>query len=566
MRRKIIISFLLLSFCFSGLFYSQTGNNTQIIKQGHWIYDDLYTLFSENKISSFIDNQPMSYGEIKFYFSELDYEKLSASGKELYDALETFLHKNDNFFGEDSALKLYSNPKTNIEFYYKSNINIPWSFDYAVKDRFVTLPVVIGFSDYITIGSDFFIGKNYSASHSSGNFTNIPYSFSHIDMSFQKFSYFSSGLCFDSWGMNFHAGKEGLTIGNTKLGSIIYNETFETNFYSQLNVFTKRLKYSMDVSQVENDTNKKYIFLHQLNLRPFKNFKFGVIEGSLLDAPFELKYLTPLTVMHNFFSWFNTDITDTERKYYNEGHFGAYLCFTFEYIPFENFRIYGYYSQNEILDWGWEHTDDQLCYPDSLGGQLGFQFTVPLENNARIISTAEFVYTSPYLYIKQSPDWSFWSKRTEQGSGEDVCSWIGSPFGPDCFAAFFSCEYKDEGKWNLTFEYLFKIKGQNNSLIFDRTKEISGENIYIYYPYAQYIDSESELDKLAAINKGRYMWMTGIPEYSNRFSLYGEYKITKNISLYAKCAYSFAFNSNNLKNVFDQGIEFGIGCEYMIFK
>ena len=61
--------------------YSINGNNTQLIKAGHWVYNDLYTLSSEAKKSYFIDNQPLTVGELKFYFKEIEFETLSESGK-----------------------------------------------------------------------------------------------------------------------------------------------------------------------------------------------------------------------------------------------------------------------------------------------------------------------------------------------------------------------------------------------------------------------------------------------------------------------------------------------------
>ena len=98
----------------------------------------------------------------------------------------------------------------------------------------------------------------------------------------------------------------------------------------------------------------------------------------MLNAPFELRFMNPLFINHSFIGWKDYSLTSLERRYYAEGHFGAYLCFNAEYIPTPNLRIYAYYSQNEIMDPGWEHHEWDYAYPDSLGGQLGVEYLLPL--------------------------------------------------------------------------------------------------------------------------------------------------------------------------------------------
>ncbi len=547
--------------------YSVNGNSTQLIKAGHWVYNDLYTLSSEAKKSYFIDNQPLTVGELKFYFKEIEFETLSESGKFLYQKIDDFLNTNQSFF-KDQEFRLFVNTKINAEFYYKSNPQIPFSFDYAIKDRFLTVPIIIGFADYVTLQTDLFLGKNYIRAQSPDSFSNIPLAGDQFEFLTPRYAYGSCGITRDDWGANISVAKEGLTVGNTLLGSVIYNNTFETDFYVQINFFTKWLKYTSDIVQVSSD---KYIYLHQVNIRPFKNFKFGCIEGSLLNAPFELRFLNPLTIMHGFKGWVDY-ANATEMEYYNEGHFGAYLCFTMEYMPVSNLRIYAMYAQNEILDFGWAHSDIDYAYPDSLGGQLGIEHTIPLINSDFIKNTVEAVYTSPFLYVKQSPDWSFYKVRTDEFTHQDISSWIGSPFGPDCFAVKYNSTYQSK-KWKTSLSYLFKIHGENNSSIFNTTQTRDGTDgtetkIYTYYPWTEYkiATEDGDTDAAnAAIKKSRNMWMSGIREYTNQFTISGEYQIFDNLKLYGQVVYSFIFNTKNILNNFQQGIELGIGCEYSIF-
>ena len=545
--------------------FAKSGNNTQILQSGHWVYDDLYTLCMESKQSIFIDNQPLSIGELLFYLKNIDYENLSDNTKFIYDKLYSFLKQNDDFLPEQDV-RLFVNLRLNPEFYYKTNDSIDWSFAYNYHDFAFTVPVIIGFSDYITIEPDFFIGKNYYYSQKNDNFINIPFAGNQMEFLFPRFAYGSTGKYFDNWGFNFHVGKEGLKIGNTCTGSIIYNDTFETDAYFQLSFFNNILKYTMDVAQVDNS---KYLYLHQLNIHPFSNFKFCMIEGSLLNSSFELRYLNPFMIMHSFGSWYDykNKLTEQELKLYREGHFCAYLAFTFEYMPFSNIRIYGLYAQNEILDLGGSRSDSALSVPDSLGGQLGIQWNIPLKNNSYLKNQFEAVYTSPYLYVKQSPDWSLFRSRTDMQTKKNIGSWIGSPFGPDTFSLYFESSYYTSDKWSLGASYNFTIHGENSiENLFSKKETYDGVEIYSYYPSVEYGLAETEEQKQDAKNKGRYMWMTGVNKFHNQFTLFSSYSILENLKAYLSFSYNFIFNNLNEEGIFSQGIEFIFGIEYKIFK
>ena len=152
---KKIVYLLLISLLTFSMF-AKSGNSTQVIKSGHWIYDDLEALCMEAKTEYFFETQPMSIGEMKFYFKRIPYEKLSDSGKVLYEKVKAFLNKNEDFFPEQEV-RLFGNIKVNPEFYYKSNKDINWSFDYYITDFFITITVIFGFSDYVRNEPDFII-------------------------------------------------------------------------------------------------------------------------------------------------------------------------------------------------------------------------------------------------------------------------------------------------------------------------------------------------------------------------------------------------------------------------
>ena len=585
--KKIII---FCTFLWSAHFlFAETQDNTKIIQSGNRIYSDLYILFNETGLSHFIDNQPMSIGEIKFYFEDIDYESLSESGKRLYQSVSDILQQEDNLFKsklvkaeeiKKQNLRLFINLKVTPEIYYRSDKSIPWTFDYNIKDFALSFPVIMGFDDYFTIQSDFFIGKNYTMTQAPESVTNIPLSGDDFEFLFPKFAYGSVGKTFDTWGFNFHAGKEGVTLGKTELGSIIYNKTFETDFYSELNFYTKCYKYTMFVNQVDSET---FLYLHQLNFRPFKNLRFSALEGSLLNSPFELRYLNPLMIMHSFGSWKQHDyqMTDNEDYYYGEGHFCAYLGLSFDYVPISNLRIYGLYAQTEILDLGGNRSQQSLSTPDGLGGQLGFEYTFVMKNGGFLRANLEASYTSPYLYVKQSPAWSMYQIREEMQTSGDVISWIGSPFGPDCFATKLNLNYEPNDRWNLTFGYLFKIHGENTAekmfnpetqrikINVGTEEEPEWEWVWAHYPYARFKEAlkngdQEGMDK--SVREARYMWMSGIPEYTHSLSLAAEYKITEHINVAGNLVYTFILNSDNISENLKKGLEIALSFQYKLFN
>ena len=85
----ILVLTAFLSFC--PFLNAETYGTQQLIPAGHWVYDALFMLSNETKRTSFATNAPISVGELKMYLNLVPYEKLSDSGKNLYDKLSEYL-------------------------------------------------------------------------------------------------------------------------------------------------------------------------------------------------------------------------------------------------------------------------------------------------------------------------------------------------------------------------------------------------------------------------------------------------------------------------------------------
>ena len=58
----------------------------------------------------------------------------------------------------------------------------------------------------------------------------------------------------------------------------------------------------------------KYLYLHQIDIRLFKKLTFSALEGMIVNAPFELRFINPLTVFHGYAPWKDYD-SDFEEAY-----------------------------------------------------------------------------------------------------------------------------------------------------------------------------------------------------------------------------------------------------------
>lgn len=617
-------------FSFCPFLNAGTYGTQQLIPAGHWVYDALFMLSNETKRTSFATNAPISVGELKMYLNLVPYEKLSDSGKNLYDKLSGYLGEKAHSI-DMGPVYFGFNLNAAPGILYKSNSELDWSFatDYTghknsvngynilspenyrnkadgsnidweeiekngkktdekyelpkIKDSgtgygaysgfinsygsasFAEIPLYLGWSDYFVIHTGISFAKSFWGMESDSNVTNIFYSTDDMDFLWPKTAYGSAGKTFEKWGVNINFGRQGLQVGKTLTGSVIYNSTFETEGYFQLNLYSPRMKYNLDVVQVSTD---KYLYMHSIEARPlFDWIRFGILEATLVQSGFELKHLNPLMIMHSFGSWEDSDyVSDIEKEYYGEAHICQYMGISLELTPFKYSRLYFLYAQNEMQTPFELGSANANSIPDGIGLQAGFELTIPDKHNGWWTGTLEGVYTTPYCYIKQGADWSLYSTRNnmQSNSGVPLCSWIGSQFGPDALGFQARVGYSQVSKWNAELDYLFLAHGTNSFGLFNNTIEIDGKEYYAYYP--------SVLRKMGLItdeeaeNIARTYVLTGSVQFTNRITAKASYNLARHMSLSGRATYSFIFNNKNEEGNFAHGFEGCLMFEYKLFE
>lgn len=564
--------------------YSQIYNPQQLIPANHWIYDAIYYLQLESKQISLLDNSPISVAELSLFLKSIDFYNLSSSGKDLYYKIQNYLYDSKSLFSFGPVkvnLKLNLSPS----FLFKTNPNIDWSFatDYTgeqngidsgygsvsnyMENEFVSpifsVPISISFDKYAMIYAEPFLGKSYWAMSEPDNISNIPMAGSDMDFLTPRNAFFSGGYTFNWWGINLHIAKEGLEIGRTTTGSVIYNSNFETDAYIQLSFFAPKFKINIDVVEIQKN---KYMYLHQFEFSIFNRIKLGLVEGTLVDGPFEIRFLNPLMIMHSFNAW-DEYYTPFEKQVYGEAHISQYLGVTLDIIPFKNARIYSLYAMNELQTLTELGSVSSNSIPDSFSFQLGMEYNIPLKNSLNWFSfSLEGVYSSPFLYIKQGADWSLYRERFNMHSYSNIPirSWIGTPFGPDSIGGKLKITYNQINKIKIDFGYLFVAHGINSFNLFDKKIIVYDENgkpveIYGYYPSVLYRNKKIKSEDAEKV--GRNHFLTGIIQYTNELSLQGKYIINKNFEINSKLSFIFIYNHKNITDNFEFGVEAYFNCK-----
>mgnify|MGYP004548887107 FL=1 len=555
MKRFIALCFFYSTVMFR--LFPRSVSGMQLFPASHWIYGAMESVASDVGAVLPWGSVPASAGELRTWFYGIDREGLSDPVMRIYDEIDSFLRSDHDGVPGAGAFRFSGNIILNPEFYWKSNPEIPWSFRYFMSDNLATAPLLFGFSDCLMIETDIFLGKNFASMQAPGNFTNIPYRTDQLEFLFPRFAYASAGKIFGGWGFNLCVGKEGMQIGNTGRASILYDSTFETDAYVRMSVFSRFFRYSLGTVQIDR---AKYLYLHQADINPLPCLRLSLVEGSLVNAPFEIRFLNPLMVMHQFSAWTEYN-TEEENRWYDEGHFCAYLGFTFDWSAARNLRIYGLYAQNELQTIGERSTEKGRSYPDSMGAQLGAEFSLP--SGAGLWKfRIEGVYTSPWLYIKTSPDWSLYRARRDNmnSAANPVCTWIGR-FGPDCAGFIAGAEYSECRLWSFSAEYMLIAHGSTDFGIFSGRND---DGIWTYYPTVRYNMAESDDGRAAAVALARDMGLSGTVEFRNSVVLRCSRRFGEHLELNAETAASVIFNCGNVRDNLQCGIEIGAGIKYNV--
>jgi hypothetical protein len=535
-------------FCLNAAFAVPRGRQ-ELVPSGHWIYDALTAISLENSLVNFSDNAPLTVAEIESYMDEIDYTKLSPSGRKQWNRINDYLRE-QNWSFNSGKLSVGIDPTFNPEAYYKTNDDIDWQYDRYQRNALIDVPVTFSAGDWLTMGCDFHLAQNQGEMLHDDDYCNIPLSSDQFDVNFPKTGYISTGYQFgEASGFSFQLGSGSQSIGRTETGSCIVSDYMTGASYGQLSFYSPNIRYVFTATELNVD---KYMYMHRVSFRFAKKLTLSVMEATLTNASLELRYLNPFTVFHGMAPW---------RDYgSDDSHNGEYLGLSLNYVPFSYLRLYGLFVMDQYqVPYETDNWPDSLT-PNAMGGQLGLESYIPARDGY-LHFVLEGYYAQPCLYIKQSPDWSFVRTYTDNiGDNAIFYEWVGSPFGPDTIAGELTAGYEMPGKWSVDLTYLFMVQGENaEKSIFGTWSSTDGG------------DTESSWSSTwpyptSANGRNIYaMTPTGTPKYTNRLSVRGTWHANDWLSFTLQPAYVIIFNNTNSSGTRIVGnTDWGVECAFAV--
>ena len=555
MKKLLVILFSFFIFHFS--IYSRGAQ--ELVPSGHWVYDALTAVSLESGIRNFGDSAPLTIAEIESYLSEIDADSLSEAGKRQLERIREYFSEG-NFTLNSDILSISLDPSINLEGYYKDNDEIGWVYDRYSRENVIDLPLAISLKDYLTLATEVHLGENKGASLHNDNYFNVPTKDTEVDVNFPNYGYLSTGYKFsDKTGLSFQLGMDEQSIGRTQTGSIILSDYMTGASFGKLSLYSPNFKYTFDTIQLNVD---KYMYFHQFEGRVFKKLTVSFMEATLTNAPLELRYMNPLMIYHGMAPW--RDYSD------DDANNGEFMGVKLDWSPVRYVRFFGMFAMNQYQV-PYERRDfaDSLT-PNSLGGQAGFESMIPA-GGGYVKIAGEGYYAQPTLYIKQSPDWSFFRTYTDNiGDNAIFYEWTGSPLGPDTIAGEFSLGYENPGKWSLDVIYLLTVQGENaeKKIFYDKTSD------------TWYSSTDNDNEKIKTVhnsgvtvpdgwaypteNNGKNQYAetpTEVPKYTHKISLRGKWQATDWLSFTFQPSFVMILNDTGSSGLHERGNDrFGFEC------
>jgi hypothetical protein len=533
------------------------------IYPGEWAYDALTALALEQRIVLFADSA-ISVAQAEAMLAEIEEEALSPGGKKLYQSLSSRLKERPFISFGSGALGFEARPALNPEFYFRSNKDLEYLYGNNKRRPFAELPLTLSFSPWITAGIDMAAEQKLEAVFFKDNYFNFPAG-DTAEFNIPRRAYLNLGIPFPlslpgeppgSSGLRFSIGTGENFIGRTKTGSIILSDQMKYASYGILTLYSPKIKYSANVMQL--DVNK-YFYFHQGEARLFKIVSLSLVEGLMVNAPLELRFLNPLAVYHSFAAYseygnYKDDLPPGEEFEGGDSRIGSFFGMKLEVRPVKHLRFYALWALNELQTAGERQDDPDALKPDSMALQGGFELILP--GAAAYWSFGlEGVYTFPYVYVLRGEAWSFYKPGTSQ-SGEDIRFWTGTPFGPDTAAGalWAGCH---ASRWSLSGTLVFAAQGERSGLaVFDGND---------YHPWRTWKRLEKAGDPGAldaALEETRLVSPSGLPSLVWQFGLAFTWAPRDWLEISLEPAYTVVNNYGHIKGNTEQGFETALSIRY----
>jgi hypothetical protein len=525
----------------------------KFLYSGDWVYDALATLSQEQGVV-FLADSTITVGQAENFLNELEVDALSVSGRLLYERVQAYLASTPLYaFGSD-AISASVDVIAETELFFKTNADVPWIYDGHARKPLLSFPLTLSIGP-ITAGLDPEAAEDENAMLTHANYSNVPTKMtSQFDLHFPKHAYLSLNVPVgEASGIRFVIGTGEDFFGRTRTGSIILSDYMNRVAHVRLSLYSPRLKYEADVMQLEVN---KYLYMHYVIVRPHRRVSLALVEGLMVNAPLELRYLDPTIIFHNLEAGKTYDRYDEELggSASFEGapggvtRAGSFFGVKLEYLPWDFIRLYGLFALNQWqLPNEHKYWEESLA-PNALAFQAGTEVSIPFQRGYWKLGL-EGVYTYPYMYLKFDKGWSFY-KETAQVDNMTLRQWTGSPFGPDTIAGVFWAGYEAAALWSATLSFAFAAQGElSDTSIFDEADPDYDNGVFAKYRTAHAV---------AHLTKPP----TGIPTYTSTLSVRGTFAPYSWLTLGMQPGYRFVRNDDHISGKKEHSFELALSARF----
>ena len=410
----------------------------------------IFTLSSANLQKIYSVDSP-EYEAISYLYVIHGYSMPSTSGPWSGTELNSMLSRIDkNSIEDESLLKLYNwlYEKINDK-YARFNIDNDFSFSISADVGFratahtnkkdfngiddvansgttdgktplpfigVPLETFIGSNVYGYSSFDYGVNRTLSAMNADGITTNtIGLSFitNNLFIPPVKFNDFNLNFPFRAFGaiggdnFSFEIGREKLNWGSGASGNLTLSDHVPYHNVARFAAFSDKFKYTFLVSifphpsnYTETDPNNpelewinnnyrqdvdkdgiKSFIAHRLEWSIKNKISMAINEAIIYqnDDTFDFSVLSPAAVFHN---------------YYIRANANSLLSFEIDYTPFARFNVYTQFAIDDFVMPG-----EESHSPSAFGVMLGGKYVSNIDKGI-LYSSLEFVYTSPYFYLR----------------------------------------------------------------------------------------------------------------------------------------------------------------------
>ncbi len=520
--------------------HSSPLNDQQLAPAGHWIYDSLVMLAFETGITSMAVSAPLSMAELRGCLDDISYDELSVQGQREYRRIADYM--NEQWLGFSSkVISVGVAPSLNPEAFVKTAAAVDWFYDYYMRSPIISVPARISAANLITVETDLYLGQNYRTMAEHDTWINIPLSADGIDANFPKRASVSGGNSF----LNFHVGMGEMDAGRAQTGNLLLSRYMTGASYAQFSLFSPRIRFSTNI--IEMNVNK-YLYMHRLELRPFRRVSIALIEGVMVNAPLELRYLNPAMIFHSMAAWrdygdYNSGQVDGDQYESNDSRIGSCFGVTIEINPWKYIRVYGQFGMNQFQTTfeRENYSDSAAIIPNSIAFLGGLESWIPLAETGYLYLGAEGVYTSPWMYILSDKGWSFFRSRRElvsPNASAYIYNWTGSPFGPDSIAVQVKTGWNVPGNYSVYAGWRMWIQGGRSQdfSIFEKDEH--------YYP--------------KSVEEAAEATPTGTPVYDNRMFLTGSWDPLSWLTLGSTVSFGWIQNDDHIPGKREFSTEFAL--------